>query len=156
MSLAGDDSAGRCPSSPPGRRTGTAAGSAAPCTTPTRGACSPPSSARSTNSEPGRVHRADTLGRLEIVADTFARMLDGVAWWISYVPPHGRSLRTVRYSVHRMTGSPNAARARYLRRRPPNTTWPPTRRRPRPCRAAASCSRRGIRATIRPKKTCCW
>lgn len=63
--------------------------------------------------EPGRVHRADTLGRLEIVADTFARMLDGVAWWISYVPPHGRSLRTVRYSIHRMTGSPSAARARY-------------------------------------------
>lgn len=63
--------------------------------------------------EPGRVHRADTLGRLEIVADTFARMLDGVAWWISYVPPHGRNLRTVRYSIHRMTGSPNAVRARH-------------------------------------------
>ncbi|HSA48880.1 MAG TPA: sensor domain-containing diguanylate cyclase [Yinghuangia sp.] len=62
---------------------------------------------------PGRVHRADTLGRLEIVADTFARMLDGVSWWISYVPPQGRSLRTVRYSIHRMTGSPGAARARY-------------------------------------------
>ncbi|MEU8139754.1 sensor domain-containing diguanylate cyclase [Streptodolium elevatio] len=63
--------------------------------------------------EPGRVHRADTLGRLEIVADTFARMLDGVAWWISYVPPHGRSLRTVRYSIHRMTGAPSSARARF-------------------------------------------
>ncbi|WP_343230836.1 sensor domain-containing diguanylate cyclase [Yinghuangia seranimata] len=63
--------------------------------------------------EPGRVHRADTLGRLEIVADTFARALDGVAWWISYVAPHGRALRTVRYSIHRMTGTPSAARARY-------------------------------------------
>ncbi|WP_308268514.1 sensor domain-containing diguanylate cyclase [Yinghuangia soli] len=63
--------------------------------------------------EPGRVHRADTLGRLEIVADTFARMLDGVSWWISYVPPQGRALRSVRYSIHRMTGTPSAARARY-------------------------------------------
>ena len=63
--------------------------------------------------EPKSVHRADTLGRLEIVADTFARMLDGVAWWISYLPPGGRILRTVRYSIHRLTGVQSESGPRY-------------------------------------------
>ncbi|WP_406283127.1 diguanylate cyclase domain-containing protein [Embleya sp. NBC_00896] len=63
--------------------------------------------------EPKSVHRADTLGRLEIVADTFARMLDGVAWWVSYLPPGGRVLRTVRYSIHRLTGVQSESGSRY-------------------------------------------
>ncbi|NUS54800.1 MAG: sensor domain-containing diguanylate cyclase [Streptomycetaceae bacterium] len=113
VSLAGDDSAGPLPDQPAGaphrdrRRFRGALHNADPgrLLAAVLGALD--------EREPGRVHRADTLGRLEIVADTFARMLDGVAWWISYLPPHGRNLRTVRYSIHRMTGSPNAARARH-------------------------------------------
>ncbi len=55
-----------------------------------------------------RVHPGDTLGRLRVVAETTARMVDAVAWWISYVPPGSQLMRTAAYGVERMT----AARAR--------------------------------------------
>jgi diguanylate cyclase (GGDEF)-like protein len=56
-------------------------------------------------------HPADTTGRLVAVAETASRMLDAVAWWVSYVPPGSRGMRTVRYSVHRMTRGPGTAGA---------------------------------------------
>jgi diguanylate cyclase (GGDEF)-like protein len=55
-----------------------------------------------------RVHPGDSLGRLRLVAETTARMVDAVAWWISYVPPGSPLMRTAAYGVERMT----AARAR--------------------------------------------
>lgn len=55
------------------------------------------------------VHPADTLGRLEVVATTAARMVDAVAWWISYVPPGSQQMRTARYGVQRMTRGPAGA-----------------------------------------------
>ncbi|MCD0481824.1 sensor domain-containing diguanylate cyclase [Streptacidiphilus sp. ASG 303] len=66
--------------------------------------------------QPVRVaHPADTAGRLAAVAETAARMLDAVAWWTSYVPPGSRRMRTVRYSVHRMTRGPAGAGAQAQR-----------------------------------------
>ncbi|AXI81327.1 sensor domain-containing diguanylate cyclase [Peterkaempfera bronchialis] len=60
-------------------------------------------------------HPADTTGRLVAVAETTSRMLDAVAWWVSYVPPGSRRMRTVRYSVHRMTRGPATAGAQAQR-----------------------------------------
>lgn len=61
---------------------------------------------------PTRVaHPADTTGRLVAVAETVSRMLDAVAWWVSYVPPGSLRMRTVRYAVHRMTSGPGTAGA---------------------------------------------
>ncbi|PYC77642.1 sensor domain-containing diguanylate cyclase [Streptomyces tateyamensis] len=51
-------------------------------------------------------HPADTLGRLAAVAETAARLLDAVAWWISYVPPGSRLMHTARHAVYRMTSGP--------------------------------------------------
>lgn len=51
-------------------------------------------------------HRADTLGRLATVAETSARLLDAVAWWISYVPPGSQLMHTARHAVYRMTSGP--------------------------------------------------
>ncbi|MGF1429702.1 diguanylate cyclase domain-containing protein [Kitasatospora sp. LaBMicrA B282] len=53
-------------------------------------------------------HPADTLGRLATVAETAARLLDAVAWWISYVPPGSRLMHTARHAVYRMTSGPGA------------------------------------------------
>ncbi|MDH6110834.1 diguanylate cyclase (GGDEF)-like protein [Kitasatospora sp. MAP12-15] len=55
----------------------------------------------------GRVsHPADTLARLAAVAETSARLLDAVAWWISYVPPGSQLMHTARHAVYRMTKGP--------------------------------------------------
>ena len=62
-----------------------------------------------------QVHPADTLGRLEIVADTASRLLDAVAWWISYVPPGSEQMRTAHYGVRRMTRGPGSVRAQVQR-----------------------------------------
>ncbi|MEZ0093418.1 diguanylate cyclase (GGDEF)-like protein [Streptacidiphilus sp. EB129] len=62
-----------------------------------------------------QVHPADTLGRLDIVAETAARLLDAVAWWISYVPPGSLQMRTAHYGVRRMTRGPGSARAQVQR-----------------------------------------
>jgi diguanylate cyclase (GGDEF)-like protein len=62
-----------------------------------------------------QVHPADTVGRLELVAETVARMLDAVAWWISYVPPGSEQMRTVHYGVRRMTRGPGGVRAQAQR-----------------------------------------
>jgi len=62
-----------------------------------------------------QVHPADTVGRLELVAETVARMLDAVAWWISYVPPGSERMRTVHYGVRRMTRGPGSVRAQAQR-----------------------------------------
>ncbi len=51
-------------------------------------------------------HHADTLGRLATVAETSARLLDAVAWWISYVPPGSQLMHTARHAVYRMTSGP--------------------------------------------------
>jgi diguanylate cyclase (GGDEF)-like protein len=62
-----------------------------------------------------QVHPADTVGRLELVAETVSRMLDAVAWWISYVPPGSDQMRTVKYGVRRMTRGPGSFRAQAQR-----------------------------------------
>ncbi|MFD0330229.1 hypothetical protein ACFQZC_23615 [Streptacidiphilus monticola] len=62
-----------------------------------------------------RIHPADTLGRLEAVAETVAHLLDAVAWWISYVPPGTDLCRTARYGIRRMTRGPAGARAQVQR-----------------------------------------
>lgn len=62
-----------------------------------------------------QVHPADTVGRLELVAETTARMLDAVAWWISYVPPGSEQMRTIHYGVRRMTRGPGSLRAQAQR-----------------------------------------
>ena len=62
-----------------------------------------------------RVHPADTIGRLEVVAETAARLVDAVAWWISYVPPGSDRMRTVHYGVRRMTRGPGSIRAQVQR-----------------------------------------
>ncbi|MFC8452719.1 diguanylate cyclase domain-containing protein [Kitasatospora sp. NPDC057223] len=56
-------------------------------------------------------HPADTLGRLSAVAETAARLLDAVGWWISYVPPGSHLMRTVQHAVYRMTSGPSSSRA---------------------------------------------
>ncbi len=56
-------------------------------------------------------HPADTLGRLAAVAETAARLLDAVGWWISYVPPGSHLMRTVQHAVYRMTSGPSSSRA---------------------------------------------
>lgn len=56
-------------------------------------------------------HPADTLARLATVAETAARLLNAVAWWISYVPPGSRLMRTTEHAVYRMTGGPGSSRA---------------------------------------------
>ncbi|MFC1414679.1 diguanylate cyclase domain-containing protein [Streptacidiphilus sp. N1-12] len=62
-----------------------------------------------------RVHPGDTLGRLEVVAETSARLLDAVSWWISYVPPGTAQMRTAHYGVRRMTRGPGSIRAQVQR-----------------------------------------
>ncbi|MHA6760440.1 GGDEF domain-containing protein [Streptacidiphilus sp. PAMC 29251] len=62
-----------------------------------------------------RVHPGDSLGRLEVVAETAARLLDAVAWWISYVPPGTAQMRTAHYGVRRMTRGPGSIRAQVQR-----------------------------------------
>ncbi len=52
-------------------------------------------------------HPADTLGRLTTVAEATARLLDAVAWWISYVPPGSRLMHTAQHAVYRMTSGPS-------------------------------------------------
>jgi diguanylate cyclase (GGDEF)-like protein len=52
-------------------------------------------------------HPADTMGRLATVAETTARLLDAVAWWISYVPPGSRLMHTAQHAVYRMTSGPS-------------------------------------------------
>jgi diguanylate cyclase (GGDEF)-like protein len=56
---------------------------------------------------PYTLHPADTLGRLATVAGTAARLLDAVAWWISYVPPGARLMHTAQHAVYRMTSGPS-------------------------------------------------
>ena len=62
-----------------------------------------------------RVHPADSLGRLELLAETAARLLDAVSWWISYVPPGTDQMRTAHYGVRRMTRGPGSVRAQVQR-----------------------------------------
>ncbi|MFC1416998.1 GGDEF domain-containing protein [Streptacidiphilus cavernicola] len=64
---------------------------------------------------PRRVHPGDSLGRLELVAETAARLLDAVSWWISYVPPGTERMRTAHYGVRRMTRGPASVRAQIQR-----------------------------------------
>ncbi|GAA1224357.1 hypothetical protein GCM10009665_13260 [Kitasatospora nipponensis] len=52
-------------------------------------------------------HPADTLSRLATVAETTSRLLDAVAWWVSYVPPGSRLMRTTQHAVYRMTSGPS-------------------------------------------------
>jgi len=52
-------------------------------------------------------HPADTLSRLATVAETAARLLDAVGWWISYVPPGSQLMRTAQHAVYRMTSGPS-------------------------------------------------
>ncbi|GAA1181074.1 hypothetical protein GCM10009664_54020 [Kitasatospora gansuensis] len=56
-------------------------------------------------------HPADTLSRLAVVAETSARLLDAVGWWISYVPPGSQFMRTSRHAVYRMTSGPTSTGA---------------------------------------------
>ncbi|GAA1955455.1 hypothetical protein GCM10009738_31700 [Kitasatospora viridis] len=53
------------------------------------------------------LHPADTMGRLVVVAETAARLLDAVAWWISYVPPGSLLMHTAQHAVYRMTSGPD-------------------------------------------------
>lgn len=53
-------------------------------------------------------HPADTLARLTTVADTATRLLNAVAWWVSYVPPGVELMRTASYGVYRMTSGPGS------------------------------------------------
>ncbi|MEZ0065301.1 diguanylate cyclase (GGDEF)-like protein [Streptacidiphilus sp. MAP12-20] len=62
-----------------------------------------------------RPHPADTLGRLEAVAETVAQLLDAVAWWVSYVPPGSGRMQTARYGIRRMTRGPGSTRAQVQR-----------------------------------------
>ncbi len=57
------------------------------------------------------VHPADTMGKLAVVAETTARLLDAVGWWISYVPPGSQLMHTARHAVYRMTSGPSSTRA---------------------------------------------
>ncbi|WP_370146391.1 GGDEF domain-containing protein [Kitasatospora sp. GAS206B] len=59
-------------------------------------------------------HPADTLGRLATVAETATRLLDAVAWWISYVPPGSRLMHTAQHAVYRMTSGPTPRAGRGL------------------------------------------
>jgi len=64
---------------------------------------------------PPRVHPADTLGRLGVVAEAACRLVDAVAWWVSYLPPGTLLMRTAAYGVQRMTvprGARGAGQAR--------------------------------------------
>ncbi|MEY9849278.1 diguanylate cyclase (GGDEF)-like protein [Streptacidiphilus sp. BW17] len=60
-------------------------------------------------------HPADTVTRLEAVAETAAQLLDAVAWWVSYVPPGATQMHTVRYGIRRMTRGPGSTRAQVQR-----------------------------------------
>ncbi|MBB4925365.1 diguanylate cyclase (GGDEF)-like protein [Kitasatospora kifunensis] len=53
-------------------------------------------------------HPADTLGRLATVAEAATRLLDAVAWWISYVPPGSGLMHTTRHAVYRLTNAPSS------------------------------------------------
>ncbi|MDH6580091.1 diguanylate cyclase (GGDEF)-like protein [Kitasatospora sp. MAP5-34] len=64
---------------------------------------------RSTAARAG--HQADTLGRLATVAETAARLLDAVGWWVSYVPPGSQLMRTAQHAVYRMTSGPSSTGA---------------------------------------------
>ncbi len=57
------------------------------------------------------VHPADSLGKLVVVAETAARLLDAVGWWVSYVPPGSQLMRTAQHAVYRMTSGPSSRRA---------------------------------------------
>ncbi|MFD0347749.1 hypothetical protein ACFQ0M_20450 [Kitasatospora aburaviensis] len=46
-----------------------------------------------------------------VVAETSARLLDAVGWWVSYVPPGSPLMRTVQHAVYRMTSGPSSSRA---------------------------------------------
>ncbi|MDH6140708.1 diguanylate cyclase (GGDEF)-like protein [Kitasatospora sp. GP30] len=82
---------------------------------------------------PRTLHPADTLGRLAAVAETAARLLDAVAWWISYVPPGSRRMHTAQHAVFRLTSgpgtegehsvSPSAARRAESQGVPPAGGW---------------------------------
>jgi diguanylate cyclase (GGDEF)-like protein len=56
-------------------------------------------------------HPADTLARMVTVAETAARLLDAVAWWVSYVPPGSHLMRTAQHAVYRMTSGPSGSGA---------------------------------------------
>ncbi|KJK55280.1 hypothetical protein UK12_29655 [Saccharothrix sp. ST-888] len=56
-------------------------------------------------------HPADTLSRLVTVAETAARLLDAVGWWVSYVPPGSQLMRTAQHAVYRMTSGPTSSGA---------------------------------------------
>ncbi len=64
---------------------------------------------RSTAARAG--HHADTLGQLVTVAETTARLLDAVGWWVSYVPPGSQLMRTAQHAVYRMTSGPSSTGA---------------------------------------------
>ncbi|GAA2130900.1 hypothetical protein GCM10009760_04030 [Kitasatospora kazusensis] len=64
---------------------------------------------RSAASRAGR--QADTLARLVTVAETTARLLDAVGWWVSYVPPGSQLMRTAQHAVYRMTSGPSSSGA---------------------------------------------
>lgn len=56
-------------------------------------------------------HPADTLDRLVTVAESAARLLDAVGWWVSYVPPGSQLMRTAQHAVYRMTSGPSSTGA---------------------------------------------
>lgn len=56
-------------------------------------------------------HPADTLARMVTVAESSARLLDAVAWWVSYVPPGSHLMRTAQHAVYRMTSGPSSSGA---------------------------------------------
>ncbi|MEV4616504.1 sensor domain-containing diguanylate cyclase [Kitasatospora sp. NPDC049258] len=60
-------------------------------------------------------HPADTLARLATVAETSARLLNAVGWWISYVPPGSQLMRTAQHAVYRMTSGPSGNKAQTQR-----------------------------------------
>ncbi len=60
-------------------------------------------------------HPADTLARLTTVAETAARLLNAVGWWISYVPPGSQLMRTAQHAVYRMTSGPSGNKAQTQR-----------------------------------------
>ncbi|WP_371497406.1 GGDEF domain-containing protein [Kitasatospora sp. NBC_00374] len=60
-------------------------------------------------------HPADTLARLTTVAETSARLLNAVGWWVSYVPPGSQLMRTAQHAVYRMTSGPSGNKAQTQR-----------------------------------------
>jgi diguanylate cyclase (GGDEF)-like protein len=54
----------------------------------------------------------DIRGRLEVVADAVARLVDAASWWVSYVAPGSTSLASVGFSAIRVSpGQPEGADA---------------------------------------------